>query len=72
MFPIGDPPSVSLTGREILVLKHLMEGMTVDGIADALSVSKNTVKTQLRAVYRKLDVNNRTDAIIEARRRHIP
>lgn len=72
MFPIGAPPSVSLTGREILVLKHLMEGMTVDGIADALSVSKNTVKTQLRAVYRKLDVNNRTDAIIEARRRHIP
>ncbi|QWC17835.1 helix-turn-helix transcriptional regulator [Cellulomonas dongxiuzhuiae] len=37
--------------------------MTVEEIGGALFVSVNTVKTHLRAVYRKLDVSTRRDAV---------
>jgi LuxR family maltose regulon positive regulatory protein len=38
------------------------------GIAEALFVSQNTVKTQLRSIYRKLGVSSRDEAVREARR----
>jgi DNA-binding NarL/FixJ family response regulator len=37
-------------------------------IARALHVSKNTVKTQAHAVYRKLDASSRAQAVANGRR----
>lgn len=59
------PPIVvpDLTPRERQVLDALLLHSSYQEIADALHVSKDTVKTQLRSVYRKLGVNSREAAI---------
>ena len=64
-------PELRLTERERAVLAQLAETGSVAQIASALVVSTNTVKTQLRGVYRKLGVNNREDAIALAVARHL-
>lgn len=51
-----------LTYRESKVLALLPSGMTNRELADLLYVSQNTVKTQLRSLFRKLGVKNRTQA----------
>lgn len=52
-----------LTQREEVVARALASGETVAQIAADLSVSPNTIKSQLRAIYRKLGVGSREDAI---------
>jgi DNA-binding CsgD family transcriptional regulator len=56
-----------LSHRELLVLAEVEKGSTVAGIAAALYISPNTVKTHLRRLYRKLGVATRTDAIRKAK-----
>ncbi|WP_345384118.1 LuxR C-terminal-related transcriptional regulator [Pseudonocardia yuanmonensis] len=55
-----------LTDRERTVLSQLRTHRSLDEIAGDLMVSTNTVKTHVRAIYRKLDVNSRRAAIIAA------
>jgi LuxR family transcriptional regulator, maltose regulon positive regulatory protein len=55
-----------LSHRELLVLAEVEKGSTVGGIAAALYISPNTVKTHLRRLYRKLGVTTRADAIRKA------
>lgn len=61
-------PTVRLTPRESAVLEALVAGGNAGTIAEAQFVSLNTVKTQLRSLYRKLGVHSRRDAIAVARR----
>jgi len=56
-----------LTERERAVLDYLPTMMSNAEIAQQLLVSVNTVKTHLKAVYRKLGVERRRDAVIRAR-----
>lgn len=49
------------------VLTRLADGWTTQNIAAALFVSPNTVKTQLRSIYQKLNVASRHGAIVRAR-----
>ena len=56
-----------LTERESIVLAHLDEETTLDEIAARLFVTRNTVKSQVRSVYRKLGVSTRTEAVERAR-----
>jgi len=56
-----------LTRRERLVLAHLAEDLTLKQIATRLFVTRNTIKSQVRSVYRKLGVSTRTDAVARAR-----
>ncbi|MBL3671605.1 helix-turn-helix transcriptional regulator, partial [Streptomyces sp. M2CJ-2] len=66
--PPAVPPVVEdLSGRERDVLRRLARMMTTEEIAADLYVSVNTVKTHLKSVYRKLDVNRRADAVRRAR-----
>jgi DNA-binding NarL/FixJ family response regulator len=51
-----------LTSREREVLRLVAEGRTNGRVAEALSVSEQTVKFHLCNVYRKLGVGNRTEA----------
>jgi DNA-binding NarL/FixJ family response regulator len=65
---VADPPMAELTERERVVLTYLPGRRTVPEIAAQLHVSTNTVKTQLKSVYRKLSVQTRWSAVDRARR----
>ena len=62
----GHVPSEALTTAEIRLLSFLPTHLTFGQIADELCVSVNTVKSQAKAVYRKLDVISRHDAVSRA------
>lgn len=51
-----------LTSREIEVLKYLSADKSIKQIGKTLHISKNTMKTHLRNIYRKLEVNDRKQA----------
>ena len=53
---------ISLTRREVEVLRLVPKGMTNGQIAQALWVTEETVKFHLSNIYRKIGVNNRTRA----------
>ncbi len=55
-----------LTDRELEVLSLISSGKTNKEIADKLYVSVNTIKTHLLKIYEKLDVKNRTQAVVKA------
>lgn len=65
--PLPAELAASLTDREQAVLGFLDSHLTTRQIADELYVSVNTVKSQVRSVYRKLDVSRRGDAVRRAR-----
>jgi DNA-binding CsgD family transcriptional regulator len=60
-----------LTGREIEVLKYLVSENSISSIGQTLHISKNTMKTHLRNIYRKLDVNGRGEAAKKAKENFI-
>lgn len=60
--------AVDLTPREQAVLVELATDASIPRIAEALFVSVNTVKSQCQALYRKLGVHGREDAVDVARR----
>ena len=49
------------------MLAVLAEGLSKRQAADRLFLSFNTVHSHVRAIYRKLDVNSRADALMRAR-----
>jgi DNA-binding NarL/FixJ family response regulator len=53
---------IGLTERESELLALLPTGMTNRELADHLYVSENTIKTQLKGLFAKLDVRNRAQA----------
>jgi len=57
-----------LTNRELEILKHLTTGSPISAIGKQLHISQNTMKTHLRNVYRKLDVDSRHTAVEKARK----
>ena len=64
--PAGHPVE-TLTDRETAVLQYLPTLMSNAEIADGLHLSINTVKSHLKAVYRKLGVDGRRDAVLRGR-----
>jgi LuxR family transcriptional regulator, maltose regulon positive regulatory protein len=56
----------ALTKAEVRVLQLLPTHLSVPAIASRLYVSPNTVKTHVRAVYRKLDASSRAEAVAHA------
>lgn len=64
-------PGGMLSRRELAVLAQLVHTASISEIAAALVVSSNTVKSQVRSIYRKLGVSNREDAIAVALERHL-
>jgi len=57
----------ALTARELVILSRLPGDRTLGQIATELFVTRNTVKSQVRSVYRKLGVSTRTEAVLRAR-----
>jgi DNA-binding NarL/FixJ family response regulator len=69
------PPLVSapnpLSAREREVLGMLARGLRDKEIANLLFITDRTVRFHAQAIYRKLDVANRTEAVTVALRRGI-
>jgi DNA-binding NarL/FixJ family response regulator len=57
-----------LTARQVDVVRLLAHGLSNKAIARELGVTEGTIKVHLLAVFRVLDVRNRTAAVIAAQR----
>ena len=61
------PPSPEvLTSREIELLELMVKGLSNKEIAQAMSLSENTVKYHVKHILQKLGVQNRTEAAVQA------
>jgi len=69
--PVVDPLplqelAASLSRRELEVLQLMVRGQSNSEIAAQLVLSSETVKTHVKGIFRKLDVHDRTQAILQA------
>lgn len=76
MFARLAPPQAAvsdyrLTTRERDILQLLVDGLTMQQIADRSSVSYHTVDTHLRNIYKKLHVHTRSKAVAKALQEHL-
>jgi LuxR family maltose regulon positive regulatory protein len=61
------PSAMALSKAEMRVLQLLPTHLSLGEIGDELHISRNTVKTQVAAVYRKLQCSTRTEAVTRGR-----
>lgn len=66
--PQPSPADSDLTEREIDILRLLAEGMTNQEIASHLSLAEKTIRNRLSLIFRKLHLENRTQAVLYALR----
>ncbi len=64
--PSPKPLEHELTGRELEVLGLIARGLNYNEISTALNISYHTVATHVKRIYRKLQVNSRSEAVFEA------
>jgi len=67
----ADVPGDDLTAREREVLQQLALGRANKAIADALSISEETVKSHVGSILAKLGAENRAQAIVQALKRRL-
>jgi LuxR family transcriptional regulator of spore coat protein len=61
--PVTTSLAEPLTRRERVVLAELGQDVTLEEIATRLFVTRNTIKSQVRSVYRKIGVSTRAEAV---------
>jgi len=61
-----EPPQ--LTGREKVLVEWLATDLSLAAIAGRLQVSMNTIKSQVRTLYKKLEVSSRAEAVLRLER----
>lgn len=66
--PETTPPSPvsALTERELDVLRGLAQGQSDQKLAETLNIEKTTVRTHIKSILNKLDLDNRTQAALYA------
>lgn len=65
----GEAAAQPLTPREMDILWGIAKGFTYSELAERLQISKQTVPVHIKNIYRKLQANNRSEAVYEASRR---
>jgi two-component system, NarL family, response regulator DevR len=61
-------PIANLSAREWEILQLISRGLSNSEISAKIFISENTIKTHIKEIYSKLDVHNRVEAVIEARK----
>jgi len=64
--PPVPPTTISLTSRELQILRRLAKGWSTKRISREIGLAIPTVETHLSNLYRKLDVGNRGEAVSAA------
>ena len=64
----GANPLDALSKRQMQVLQHMIDGHPNKVLAGKLGLRETTVKTHVKAIMTKLDVHNRTQAVLNALR----
>ena len=59
-------PGAELTERELDVLRLLVGELSTRQMAESLYIAPNTIRTQIKSIYRKLGVSSRKQAVDEA------
>lgn len=54
---------ISLTPRELEIVRHIYEGLSVKSIARLLDISNRTVESHKASIYRKLNVKNNASLV---------
>jgi ATP/maltotriose-dependent transcriptional regulator MalT len=62
-------PRVSLTARELEVLHLIAKGLRNKEIGAALDIAEDTVKIHIKNIFEKLEVIDRTQAVVSAAQR---
>ncbi len=62
------PLAAALTARETEILWGIAKGFTYAELAQQLGISRQTVPVHVKNIYRKLEANNRSEAVFEASR----
>jgi len=62
---------VLLSDRELEILASLVEGMSYKMIADAHSISIDTVRSHIKNIYEKLHVHSKSEAVAKALKEQI-
>jgi len=65
----ASPPAAGLTARELEIVRGIEDGLSYKLIAERLFLSLDTVRSHIRQVYRKLEVNSKAEILIKARQR---
>ena len=60
-----------LTDREQDVLGQLCKGKSYKNIGDALFISQDTVRSHIKSIYKKLEVNSKSEAVVKAFRERL-
>lgn len=66
---LGSEDPHALTDRELDILQELSNRKSTSEIGEALHLSEDTVRGHLKAIFRKLQVRDRAEAVSEAFRR---
>jgi DNA-binding NarL/FixJ family response regulator len=64
----AESPSFGLSRREIEILRLLVDGLSNVEMADKLTISPETIKTHMKRIMEKLQVDGRTQAAVKAMR----
>jgi DNA-binding NarL/FixJ family response regulator len=59
-------PQESLSIREKQILDEISNGVTAKSVAKKLAVSESTIRTHIRSIYEKLQVNSRAKMVKKA------
>ena len=68
----SDASVVDLTVRERQILNLICSGLDDDAIASKLGLSRNTVRNHGAALYRKIGVHKRSEAVVWGRENGFP
>jgi len=64
-------PRVALSERELQVLRHIAKGLRNKEIGSALNIAEDTVKIHIKNIFGKMNVIDRTQAVVSASQRGI-
>jgi len=60
------PSQAELTSRELEVVRHLGRGLSNHDIGRTLGISEHTIKSHLKAIFVKMEVSDRAEAVARA------